>query len=66
MQKVIYALVEDGYVHHHLSATFSKLPGGDKETLFEKNKHIFEKKWGEWQPHKYRDKRPGSALSDNN
>ncbi len=58
------ALAEDAYVHHHLSATFSKLGGSEKETLFEKNRVIFETKWGPWQPHKYRELRPESSLSE--
>lgn len=58
----ICALAEDAYVHHHLSATFSKLEVGEKEALFERNKVKFERKWGKWQPHKYRGERPRSSL----
>ena len=56
------ALAEDAYVHHHLSATFSKLDNGEKEALFEANKVTFEKKWGTWKPHSYREERPKSSL----
>jgi GT2 family glycosyltransferase len=56
------ALAEDAYVHHHLSATFSKLGDGEKEALFEKNKETYEKKWGKWKPHAYREERPVSSL----
>ena len=60
----ICALAEDAYVHHHLSATFSKLKDEEKEALFESNKKIFEKKWKPWQPHKYRENRPESSLAN--
>jgi len=58
----ICALAEDAYIHHHLSATFSKLKDGEKEALFEKNKKTFEEKWGKWKPHEYRNNRPPSSL----
>ena len=45
---------EDVFVHHHLSASFSKLNSENKQALFEKNKAIYEAKWGEWIPHVYR------------
>ncbi|OYD25989.1 glycosyl transferase family 2 [Oceanimonas baumannii] len=47
-------VVEDVFVHHHLSASFNKLKAGAKQALFERNKAIYESKWGEWQPHTYR------------
>ncbi|MCC4264587.1 glycosyltransferase family 2 protein [Oceanimonas baumannii] len=47
-------IVEDVFVHHHLSASFNKLKAGTKQALFERNKAIYESKWGEWQPHTYR------------
>lgn len=48
------AIVEDSFVHHHLSASFDKLKGNKKQDLMDKNKAVFESKWGEWKPHKYR------------
>ncbi|WP_429140917.1 glycosyltransferase [Aeromonas veronii] len=48
------AVVEDSFVHHHLSASFNKLKNNQKEELMKKNKAIFEAKWGEWKPHRYR------------
>ncbi|WP_083243749.1 glycosyltransferase [Aeromonas sp. DNP9] len=48
------AVVEDSFVHHHLSASFNKLKNNHKEELMKKNKAIFEAKWGEWKPHSYR------------
>jgi hypothetical protein len=53
-------------VHHHLSATFSKLGDGEKEALFEKNKETYEKKWGKWKPHVYRETRPLSSITNRN
>ena len=58
----ICALAEDAFVHHHLSATFSKMDGGERKALFERNKKIYEKKWGKWFPHKYREQRPETTL----
>lgn len=45
---------EDVFIHHHLSASFSKLKRQDRRKLFEENKIIYEAKWGEWIPHGYR------------
>lgn len=44
---------EDVFVHHHLSASFGKLGKGRKE-LLERNRRIYEAKWGTWVPHRYR------------
>jgi GT2 family glycosyltransferase/glycosyltransferase involved in cell wall biosynthesis len=44
---------EDVFVHHHLSASFNKLGKGRKE-LLERNRKIYESKWGPWVPHKHR------------
>jgi GT2 family glycosyltransferase len=49
------ACAEDVFVHHHLSASFNKLGAEKKQALFEKNKAIYERKWGAWVPHTYRD-----------
>lgn len=56
------ALAEDAFCHHHLSATFDKLPSTEKQMLFERNKSIFEERWGRWVPHVYRDTRPPATL----
>lgn len=45
---------EDVFVHHHLSASFNKLPSREREELFARNKAIYESKWGRWEPHSYR------------
>jgi O-antigen biosynthesis protein len=56
------ALAEDAFVHHHLSATFSTLESNERTGLFERNKSIFEARWGEWTPHVYRYSRPFSSI----
>lgn len=58
------ALAEDAFVHHHLSATFNALPSAEKQALFDRNKAIFESRWGAWVPHRYRDRRPQASLPD--
>lgn len=50
--KVVIA--DDVFVHHHLSASFNKLKDAEREKLFESNKVIYERKWGKWNPHRYR------------
>ncbi|MDT4797727.1 Trans-aconitate 2-methyltransferase [compost metagenome] len=46
---------EDVFVHHHLSASFNKLGAERRNALMEKNRAIYEAKWGQWSPHRYRD-----------
>jgi GT2 family glycosyltransferase/glycosyltransferase involved in cell wall biosynthesis len=48
------ACADDVFVHHHLSASFNKLAADRKQALFERNKAIYESKWGAWTPHSYR------------
>jgi GT2 family glycosyltransferase len=45
---------EDVFIHHQLSASFNKLKRDERQALFETNKKIYEKKWGKWVPHAYR------------
>lgn len=45
---------DDVFVHHHLSASFDALKAERKQELFERNKAIYEAKWGQWKPHAYR------------
>jgi GT2 family glycosyltransferase/glycosyltransferase involved in cell wall biosynthesis len=47
-------LAEDCFVHHHLSAAIGQIPEGERRQLFEKNRVIYEEKWGPWRPHTYR------------
>ena len=50
------ACAEDVFVHHHLSASFDALGAARKQALFERNKAIYEAKWGPWEPHAYRER----------
>jgi GT2 family glycosyltransferase len=45
---------EDVFIHHHLSASFDSISQDQRRALFERNRSIYEKKWGDWQPHVYR------------
>lgn len=45
---------EDAFVHHQLSASFDRLRQQTRQELFERNRLIYEKKWGQWTPHSYR------------
>ncbi len=47
-------IANDVFVHHHLSASFNKLDDKKRQALFDENKAIYEKKWGQWKPHEYR------------
>lgn len=47
------ACLEDVFIYHHLSASFSKL-GRGRKLLLEKNRKLYEAKWGTWTPHKHR------------
>ena len=49
------AIAEDVFVHHHLSASFDAMDTRRREELFERNKGLYEEKWGAWKPHQYRD-----------
>jgi hypothetical protein len=42
------------FVHHELSASFSKLPTTERKEIFERNLRLYESKWGKWEPHRYR------------
>ena len=55
-------LAEDSFIHHELSASFSKIDEKKRTELFEKNKKIYEKKWGKWIAHKYRQIRPSPTI----
>ncbi len=48
------AIAEDVFVHHEHSGSFSKLSVERRNEIFEANKLVYEKKWGEWKAHKYR------------
>jgi GT2 family glycosyltransferase/glycosyltransferase involved in cell wall biosynthesis len=48
------ACADDVFVHHNLSASFNKLKHETRQALFERNKALYEARWGEWIPHQYR------------
>lgn len=49
------AVADDVFVHHHLSASFNALGSEEKAAQMERNKAIYESRWGAWKPHVYRD-----------
>jgi GT2 family glycosyltransferase/glycosyltransferase involved in cell wall biosynthesis len=49
------AIVDDVFIHHHLSGSFDMLGSAEKQSQMERNKAIFENRWGPWTPHVYRD-----------
>jgi GT2 family glycosyltransferase/tetratricopeptide (TPR) repeat protein/glycosyltransferase involved in cell wall biosynthesis/SAM-dependent methyltransferase len=51
-------IVDDVFVHHHLSASIEKLGAPAIGELMERNRAIFEARWGPWEAHRYRDE-PG-------
>ena len=58
----VTAVAEDSFVHHHLSASFGAWDADEKQALFERNKAIYERKWGPWKAHEYRTSRPERVL----
>ena len=49
------ACAEDVFVHHHLSAGFDRIDRSARDALFERNRRLYEEKWGPWTPHSYRE-----------
>lgn len=45
---------EDVFTYHELSASFDAEGATRRQMIFERNKALFEKKWGTWKPHVYR------------
>lgn len=45
---------EDVFVHHELSASFNAESHARRRAIFERNRELYEKKWGPWTPHQYR------------
>jgi GT2 family glycosyltransferase len=56
-QGVKMVIADDVFVHHHLSVSFSTL-GAQAGELMNRNRALFEERWGSWEPHRYRDE-PG-------
>jgi GT2 family glycosyltransferase len=49
---------EDVFVHHHGMASFARLDQAEYRKLFERNRQLYEEKWGEsWVPHQARKSR---------
>lgn len=47
------ACARDVFIHHHLSASFKLMGTQARQALFERNKAIYESKWGTWIPHRH-------------
>ncbi len=47
------ACARDVFIHHQLSASFGQINQSERQALFEKNKAIYEAKWGPWVPHQH-------------
>jgi GT2 family glycosyltransferase/tetratricopeptide (TPR) repeat protein len=47
-------VADDVFVHHYSSVSYDKL-GAKAAELMERNRVIFEERWGPWQPHRYRE-----------
>jgi GT2 family glycosyltransferase/glycosyltransferase involved in cell wall biosynthesis len=45
---------EDVFVYHELSASFDQEGARRKQEIFERNRRLYEEKWGHWEPHRYR------------
>jgi GT2 family glycosyltransferase len=45
---------EDVFVYHELSASFGREEPAHRKAIFDRNKRLFEEKWGTWKPHVYR------------
>lgn len=48
------ACAEDVFAYHELSASFNADGAAKREALLERNRTLFESKWGPWKPHQYR------------
>jgi hypothetical protein len=54
---------EDCFVHHFGNGAFSTLPSQQSESIFQKNRKEFERKWGvTWKPHRLREGVKSLAL----
>lgn len=54
---------EDVFVFHELSASFDREGAQRKQEIFERNRRLYEEKWGPWVPHRYRTARPAAPES---
>jgi Predicted glycosyltransferases len=54
MRQAGYRIVcaRDSFVHHWMKAAFGRMPAPEYETLFQRNRALFEEKWNtKWVPH---------------
>jgi GT2 family glycosyltransferase len=60
----LVACARDSFVHHWMKAAFKKIPAREYQALFERNRRLFEEKWGRaWVPHEAaRTDPPGPLL----
>ncbi len=49
------AVCDDVFIHHHHSASFDLIGQSAKAALMKRNRRIFERRWGAWTPHSYRE-----------
>ena len=47
------SIARDLFVYHEMGASFGVLPSEEQQHLFNRNKAIYEEKWGKWTPHAY-------------
>jgi GT2 family glycosyltransferase len=59
------ACARDSFVHHWMKAAFRKIPPREYQALFERNRRLYEEKWGvPWVPHSAaRTDPPGPLLN---
>src|SRR5262249_8741225 len=41
----------DAFVHHWMKASFRRMPEAEYRALFERNRRLYQEKWGSWTPH---------------
>jgi GT2 family glycosyltransferase/glycosyltransferase involved in cell wall biosynthesis len=44
-------IARDVFVHHEMGSSFNQVASQEKMDLFNRNKQLYESKWGEWIPH---------------
>ena len=49
--KYTIGIARDVFVHHEMGSSFDQVPSQEKQDLFNRNKQLYEAKWGEWIPH---------------
>jgi GT2 family glycosyltransferase/glycosyltransferase involved in cell wall biosynthesis len=55
----------DSFIHHWMKAAFGKMPAAQYQELFERNRRLFEEKWGRaWIPHSAAKEGPPAPLRE--